>query len=442
MDVLKQDRDLLKQIEAYSLGNEEYWSFRGRSRRHHCHDLIQYPAMMVPEMQGELIDAVLESDHNVRKVLDPFVGSGTTLGEAMCRGLDFYGIDINPLSILACEVKAGPLYIEELKEKSSLVLGLIKADKSNNVEVEFDGIDKWFLKKTQIELSAIYRSIKNEPSKWARKIFWLSMSGAVRSVCKSRGSTYKLHIKTDEQIKVTPSAIDVFEKNLIKNIKNIEKQKKIIGENGFLGRTSSKSFVAIINANMAGKIEKELSCDLLISSPPYGDNQTTVTYGQFSYLPLMWIDLKDIDGLAQDGLLMNKSTIDSMSLGGSLKDSAKKYEEIKEKSKSFVNVIDEIKKINPENIKKLISFVYDLELALSNCLELLRSDAYMIWTLGNRRISNIEIPLNKIVREILEFKECCFVGEIERKIPTKRMAVRNKTSKTMGKESILIMRKY
>ncbi len=130
-----------------------------------------------------------------------------------------------------------------------------------------------------------------------------------------------------------------------------------------------------------------------------------------------------------------------MSLGGSLKDSAIKYEEIKARSISLVNCVEEIKSVNPENIKKLISFVYDLDLSLCNSLNLLRDNAYMIWTLGNRRISDIEVPLDKIMRELLEFRGCYFVHKLERDIPSKRMATRNKIASTMGKESILIMRK-
>lgn len=441
MNALNQDTDLLKRIEAYSLEDEAYWSFRGRSKRHHCHDLIQYPAMMVPEMQGELIDAVLESDRNVRRVFDPFVGSGTTLGEAMCRGLDFFGIDINPLSILACEVKSGPLYIEKLKEKSIAILDGIKSDTSTQIEVEFEGINKWFIQNAQIELSAIYRAIKNEPSKWARKIFWLSMSSTVRAVCNSRSSTYKLHIKTDDEIESTPSAIDVFEKKLLKNIGNIEEQKKFFKEKNVLRMATSISDVVIKNADSAEKIRSAIKCDLLVSSPPYGDNQTTVTYGQFSYLPLMWIDLNDIDNLTQQGLLAHKSAIDSMSLGGSLKNASIKYEEIKSRSISLVDCVNEIKAVSPNNIKKLISFVYDLDKALCNSISQLRENAYMIWTLGNRRISNIEVPLDKIMRELLESRKCHYVYTLERDIPSKRMAIRNKISSTMGKESILIMRK-
>lgn len=100
MNIATKDATLINKIKTYSLTDDTYWSFKGRSTRQHFHALIQYPAMMVPEMQGELIDAIQSVDQNVNTVFDPFVGSGTTLGESMIRGLDFVGHDINPLAIL------------------------------------------------------------------------------------------------------------------------------------------------------------------------------------------------------------------------------------------------------------------------------------------------------------------------------------------------------
>nr|WP_256125050.1 site-specific DNA-methyltransferase [Photorhabdus luminescens] len=383
----------------------------------------------------------MEADSQIKRVLDPFVGSGTTLGEAMCRGLDFSGIDINPLAILACEVKSGPLFVSKLKEKSQVLISRIDEDFCQDIAVSFGGIDKWFIKKIQIELSVIYRAIKSEPSKWARKIFWLSMSNTVRTVCNSRSSTFKLHIKTDEQIESIPSALVVFKKNLIKNIENIKEQKELLKSLGMIKRSKSESKVEIWHADTSGLSKKTSLCDLLVSSPPYGDNHTTVTYGQYSYLPLMWIDRSDIDQLKFNDLLENKSSIDSKSLGGSIKDAKEKYEFIKNKSLSLVETVELISLVNGKNIKKLISFIYDLDKALDNTLSNLRSNAYMIWTLGNRRISNIEIPLDKIMRELLEHKGCKYIYQLDREIHNKRMAKRNRVADTMDKELILIMRK-
>lgn len=437
MNLVARDRVLLDKVISYARDDEAYWSFKGRSKRQYCHALVQYPAMMVPAMQGELIDAVLEADLNVKSIVDPFVGSGTTLGEAMCRGLDFVGIDINPLSILACEVKSGPLYIKAFKLKSEHLFERIMEDKYTDIAVNIKNIDKWFTQAVQQDLSKLYRAIRKEKSKWARKIFWLCMSNTVRIVCNSRGSTFKLHVKSKAQIDKTPNTLEVFERNIKKSIVALIEQKSILEEN----RTATKSIVNIIHADTSKPMKKNVKCDLLVSSPPYGDNNTTVTYGQFSYLSLKWIDEKDIDNLGIKGLLENQNKIDSSSLGGSLKQASEKLKCLEKKSPSLVRVVREIEKVNPGNIKKLINFIFDLDLALGNALLNLKDNAYMIWTLGNRRISNLEVPLDKIMKELLESKGCKFIHQIEREILSKRMASKNNIASTMDKELILIMRK-
>lgn len=181
--------------------------------------------MMVPQMQGELIDAIRSEDRDIKTVFDPFVGSGTTLGESMMRGLDFVGHDINPLAILACEVKSGPLFTQKLEEKATNLFFHIENNTNDTVAVNFPGIDKWFTLNVQLELSAIYLAIKSEPSKWARKIFWLALSNTVRATCNSRSSTYKLHIKSEEQIDKVGSPKEIFKKNILKSIENIKIQK-------------------------------------------------------------------------------------------------------------------------------------------------------------------------------------------------------------------------
>ena len=59
--------------------------------------------------------------------------------------------------------------------------------------------------------------------------------------------------------------------------------------------------------------------DLLVTSPPYGDNPSTVPYGQYSYLPLQWIDLDDIHEDIDSSYLRSTHEIDTRSLGGSKK---------------------------------------------------------------------------------------------------------------------------
>ena len=82
------------------------WSVTGTHARPHLHGLLRYPAMMVPCMQGDIIDALLSATNTPCHVLDPFVGSGTIMTESLRRDLNFTGIDINPLAALICEAKA------------------------------------------------------------------------------------------------------------------------------------------------------------------------------------------------------------------------------------------------------------------------------------------------------------------------------------------------
>ena len=439
----KQDLKLITKLNELSVSNSNYWSFKGQSKRHHCHALIQYPAMMVPQMQGALIDSILDIAPNTNAVFDPFVGSGTTLGESLTRGLNFYGNDINPLAILSCQVKSGPFYIKALKRKSDELISKIKNDSSIGVDINFFGIDKWFSLETQVSLSKIRRAIQNEPQLWARKVFWLTFCSTIRMTCNSRSSTYKLHIKKHTDIQNIPCPIEHFILTLNKNIGRLAEQKNILQQRNFLVNNSHYSQNINIS-NSDTRFDKGLQdqkFDLLISSPPYGDNQTTVPYGQFSYLSLQWIDLKDIDSKINTTLLNNQNSIDTNSLGGSLKDSDKKSVSITEASIRFKNCADSIAKINPNSVKKLTSFIYDLNEALIPITAAMAKNGYMVWTLGNRRIANIEVPLDSILRELSEYHNCQFVHHIEREIPSKRMASKNNKVNTMTKETILIMRK-
>jgi hypothetical protein len=109
---------LVSRLKAYSSTVKDYWSFKGNAAREHAHAYFQYPAMMVPRMQADLLNAALSEDPSIRHVYDPFAGSGTVLTESMKRGLDFTGQDINPLAVLLCRAKAIPHFDNAMAVKA------------------------------------------------------------------------------------------------------------------------------------------------------------------------------------------------------------------------------------------------------------------------------------------------------------------------------------
>ena len=441
----EQDSVLKKQILSCSTKDPEFWSFRHNAKREMCHAYFQYPAMMVPQMQGELIDCALTVDSSIKHIFDPYVGSGTSMSEAIIRGLDFTGYDINPLAILACHTKRGPFFAKSLKEKVDLLEVRIANDTQRTIDVKFPGRDKWFRRYVAFRLSKIRRNIMKEPALWARRFFWISLAETVRLTSNSRTSTFKLHIRPGSEIEglsVCPIKIfkDILNRNLDLMIKQSENLKK--GELLNAGRYTRKVSIKLKDTSLvpaSGNGNDKF--DLLVTSPPYGDNATTVPYGQYSYLPLQWINLQDIDKGAYTACLNHTRAIDSQSLGGSLIISKDQIDHLKTVSKHFESTIGNLKDHPKDRVKRLASFCRDLDSCIDPILSTLKENAYMFWTLGNRRIGGEIMPMDKILIDMLKHRGAKHITTISRQIPSKRMAVRNSVADTMRNEAVIIMRK-
>ena len=134
-------KERLDHLEATQPGS---WFETGSNARHTLHGLLRYPAMMVPRMQGDILDAILQAIASPCHVLDPFVGSGTVMTEAVIRGLDFTGIDINPLATLVCEAKVAVHDGVNVESAAQAVMRACRFDTSYKVDVEFPNLEKWF----------------------------------------------------------------------------------------------------------------------------------------------------------------------------------------------------------------------------------------------------------------------------------------------------------
>lgn len=435
----------LKQLLAsYSYGNDEFWAFRDRAVRENTHVYFQYPAMMVPQMQGQLIETVKKVLPNTKHIFDPFVGSGTTMTETMMQGLDFTGQDINPLAVLICRAKMGPFHDQALREKLSAVINRAREDQNLHINVDFPGRDKWFQHKIAIELSRIKRSITEEQELWCRRFCWVALAETVRLTSNSRTSTFKLHIRLTEEIKkreISISPISIFETIVKRNLENLSKQKRILEMQGFIREGQYQGNIEIRLKDSATNTSDINLYDLLITSPPYGDNCTTVPYGQHSFLPLNWIDLKDIDKNIDSEWLKTTHEIDRRSLGGILDHTLEDTSELRHHSTSFRETLEGLKDLPRDRQIRVAAFCRDLNNCIDPILASLKPDAYMIWTVGNRRVGNRPVPIDQILIEFLEMRGSTLITKLQRTIPTKRMALRNSLASTMRSEIVLLMKK-
>ncbi|MDQ1591088.1 MAG: hypothetical protein QOG71_1715 [Pyrinomonadaceae bacterium] len=446
------DEKIRLRLKAWSEKDADYWSFRGRSTRKHLHAYFQYPAMMVPQMQGALIDAIVDIVPGTKSLYEPFIGSGTVMTEAMKYGLDIYGQDINPLAVLLCRTKSGPFYSEAAKDRIEQLKSRIQSDGRCQIEADFPGLKKWFKDDVACELSKIRRAIRSERFLWCRRFFWVALAETIRLTSNSRTSTYKLHIRSDDDIQTRClSPIEMFTAVLEKNLEYLSEKKGILKARHLLrrGKYIGKVDIRLKDSSLqydvqqaTGQQTKQELHDILVSSPPYGDNRTTISYGQNAYLPLQWIDLEDIDeGLGAE-LLTSSYEIDRRSLGGSLtKKIVKEAEELLDVSKSLKETIENLKGEPEDRQNRVAAFYRDLSRCIDPTLKALKPHAYMIWTVGNRRVAGRLVPMDKILAELITYKGAEFVESFERLIPSKRMAVKAGDYMTIRAETIIVMRR-
>lgn len=418
-----------------------YWEFRRQAQREGLHGLIQYPAMMVPRMQGDVLDTIFAADPSIKSVWDPFVGAGTTLTETMLRGRDFVGHDINPLAVLTCEAKSTMFRSELLNVKVQELLTRIASDRSSAIDVNFPGRDKWFSTAASISISKIRRSIIKERARWARKIMWVALCEAIRRTSNSRTSTYKLHErpKSEQQVSILPER--VFLGEIVLAVERFRFHQQLLESRGLLhnGRYKGKVRVRCADTKDASQGESS-SFDIIITSPPYGDNRSTVPYGQFSFLPLNWVPGEDLPG--DTSSFATTQTTDYRSLGGSIQGFNEKTAQLVARSTSYQGFYRALSQLNRRDLlAKVTSFVFDFEESLERMCLRLRPGGLAVWTLGNRSVGGMSVPLYEICREAQERQGLRHVTTVSRRIPCKRTPTRNPISTTMGNELLLVMKK-
>ena len=248
----------------------------------------------------------------------------------------------------------------------------------------------------------------------------------MKKYSNTRTSTFKLHIKEQEKI-------DGMENNVIKDFET-----KIKETYGLIGYPPLGKFhLECGDSNYIMKQMKKESFDIICTSPPYGDNGTTVTYGQFSTLQLLWIDESDFD--YDISCIENYSRLDSLSLGGALsKNNAFYYPEI---------LSEYVAKLSPHKRKKILQFYADYENSFREMVRLLKLDGRMVLTVGNRKVDGIEFPFSEINKELAEHYGMNVEYVLMRNIINKRMPQKvsklsdGKPVESMSKEIILLLKK-
>ena len=222
-------------------------------------------------------------------LLDPFVGSGTTLAEAKLYGMNSVGFDLNPLAILISEVKSHHFTHSELDEYYSKIkqLSSIGKLKSFKKSAEYLNLSQevaitWYTKRTVRELAMLLYQVRSLGSGMLEKLGLIVIGELLRKMSFQRLGEAKKYRKEgwrnfageDVYIPVIPKFIDRLD-YVVRSMKEFSDRLPVYrcDSDCFLYDSSVETGYP----NSIGEI------DLVITSPPYGDSTTTVAYEQQSW---------------------------------------------------------------------------------------------------------------------------------------------------------------
>ncbi|MEN3285004.1 MAG: hypothetical protein V7607_6144 [Solirubrobacteraceae bacterium] len=400
---------------------------------------FHYPAMMVSPMQGVLLDAVVEIRGGHGHVLDPFLGSATTLAEAASRGLPFTGLDINPLAVLLGHVESAEAAGLGVDASVHDVVARARRWQGTLTAPDQPWCRKWFRPDVAAGLTSLRASIAEQPDVRERRLLWAALSEVVRLSGHHRARAPKLQTRPLATLGRALDVIGAFETGALRLAQQMEQRHDRYRRAGWYVRCGGRPDLRLSCGDVRGLRPSDRLADIVLTSPPYGDNHTTMPYGQVSYLPLRWIDLHDIDRAIDPQLLAASKSLDTASLGGSLRVDAAALAALRDRSATLSDLVGRLRDAPPQGLKRTASFFVDLDAGLRRIALAAAPDAHMVMTVGDKTTYGRHVPTTQIVCELLDTYDFRTVEQLGRRIGrAKRLAPRNEFGATIGTETVIV----
>jgi DNA modification methylase len=280
------------QIEPTNLSDisiDYSWSFADKTIKdtsYITHGYYTYPAKFIPQLAARLIQ---EHSKENDIVIDTFLGSGTTVVEAIINNRIGIGTDINDIASLIAKVKTTPIKPTELLQEFSD----IDFDLQNRLNGQYDfflkksfqavpqneRIDYWFLPQQKEKLSIIFARILEIKNSDIRNFFLVAFA----QILKSCSIWLQKSIKpTRDPSKKIYEPLTLF----------LNQSKKMIKRHFEFDKLLSPAIKENIDKYRVVQCgdSRNLPCEknkatLIVTSPPY---VTSYEYADLHQLPSLW----------------------------------------------------------------------------------------------------------------------------------------------------------
>lgn len=411
----------------YKRRYDKSWNFKEDSMNELNHLIHPYPAMMMPLIARRVLEKYGNGFDT--SILDPYMGSGTTIVEAIRYGAkEVYGFDLNPLAILISKSKSTKFDINKLesdiKRFNSHVELFDSSATITDVSTDFSIRDSWFREKNSIELDYIKDFINTLDG--ASKLFFnVSFSHTVRRVSFTRNGEFKLYrIPENKRASHNPNSFSEMSTILLNNLSLVKNSQN------HLNYATEVNIFLENSIDIIKRDEYQNRFNLVVTSPPYGDSRTTVAYGQFSRLANEWLGIENAQQIDND-LLGGRNNVDINKIFN-IRELDTVINEIKERDKDFTST----------RSKDVIAFYTDYLESIKSVAATIKNGGHVIYVVGNRRVRDVEIPMDIITAKAFETYGFKHIETIVRDILNKRMPSKASPENEAGYQVSTMMNEY
>jgi len=374
------------------------FNFDGHDTLYATHGLHPYAAKCPPQLVQYGLQHYSECGETV---LDPMVGSGTTLVEARLMGRHAIGFDIDPLARLISQVKSQELDDESLESAYEAVvqqttddLDTLQAEepspalKERVVLPDFHNRDYWFSPNVSTALAILsYHISETEMPSQVRDFLWVTFSSLIlakKSVANARDITHSRHHHF--QHSTHPDVLAKF-------AARTKRMRRQMSE--FRQRCKNTPTVTI-NARLGDArclpLEDE-SVDLIFTSPPYG---TALDYPRAHFLAVAWMQ-------RAFGITVQEYKADAPDYIGSERGRLAQDLVIDKRLDEFGLVKSIIQALNDRSArhaKLLQRYFVDMYQALSEMARVLRHRRHAIIVICPSHVRKVEVPTHDVFIEM------------------------------------------
>lgn len=454
-----------KLLKKETCNKEDYSEFltnglqTARQLRYLTHLMHEYKGRYSPQLCKSLINLA-----NIEKgatVLDPFVGSGTTLVECLLNGFSGIGVDLNPMSYLITKTKIESFslrpealkpilnhFVERLRNRyESIMRGdietIIKSNTYDSIVLNYDYLASWFPLNNLKQIFFILSEIKQINDERIRHFLLVALSDILRNV--SFQDPGQLRIKRRKLEDVEENVIEIY-------LQRVNSYYRIIEAYQFVKPpVASERIVNYLadtrNLRKEINIEEE-GVDAIVTSPPYATALPYIDTDRLSLFLFGYVNKQKYKELEEE--MIGNREITKKEKQILEEDFLKNYKktDLPHNIKKIIKKIHDLNETHNVGFRRkntaalLYKYFKDMSLSMMEMCSVLKKNSYCFMVVGCNNTKagnkNVFIPTDDYIGKIGQMVGFKLKNKISLTVPPSYMIHKNNAIK---RESVLVFQK-